>query len=249
MKNQSRFLSCLAGVVIIASALCAAQAGSAGNAAPPAAVPAPASVQNTSATGTNPTFSQRDDRYRLRESDVFDISFELSPEYNQSGVTVQPDGYITLRSIGDVKVAGQTEPELVETLKMAYTKILHDPMISVILRDFQRPYFIADGQVGHPGKFELRGDVTLTQAVAMAGGFTEASKHSQVVLYRRVNAEWTSAKLYNLKEMENTRDLREDPVLHPGDMLFVPKNKFSKIRPFLPTTGVGVSTYAQPFSY
>jgi polysaccharide export outer membrane protein len=185
----------------------------------------------------------------LRESDVFDISFELSPEYNQSGVTVQPDGYITLRSIGDVKVAGQTEPELVETLKMAYTKILHDPMISVILRDFQRPYFIADGQVGHPGKFELRGDVTLTQAVAMAGGFTEASKHSQVVLYRRVNAEWTSAKLYNLKEMENTRDLREDPVLHPGDMLFVPKNKFSKIRPFLPTTGVGVSTYAQPFSY
>ena len=230
--------------MLLAGAMCVAQSGSSNKATEPAG----AAVQPVSTTNVT-TFSQRDDRYRLRESDVFDISFELSPEYNQSGVTVQPDGYITLRSIGDVKVAGQTEPELVETLKLAYGKILHDPIISVVLRDFQKPFFIADGQLGHPGKFELRGDVTLTEAVAMAGGFLESSKHSQVVLYRRVNAQWTSAKIYNLKEMEAKRDLSEDPLLHPGDMLFVPKNKFSKIRPFLPTTGVGMSAYAQPFSY
>lgn len=245
MKKQSRFASCVVVAVLLAGAMCAAQSGNTGSPAmPPGAVAQPAS-----ATTSVPAFSQRDDRYRLRESDVFDISFELSPEYNQSGVTVQPDGYITLRSIGDIKVAGQTEPELVETLKLAYSKILHDPIISVVLRDFQKPFFIADGQLGHPGKFELRGDVTLTEAVAIAGGFLESSKHSQVVLYRRVNAQWTSAKLYNLKEMENKRDLSEDPLLHPGDMLFVPKNKFSKIRPFLPTTGVGMSAYSQPFSY
>jgi len=245
MKKHTRFASCLAGVVLAASVLGAAQATGASN----AVVPVTATTQSTPATGTTPTFSQRDDRYRLRESDVFDISFELTPEYNQTGVTVQPDGYITLRTIGDIKVAGLTEPELVETLHQAYSKILHDPIISVVLRDFQRPYFVADGQLGHPGKYELRGDVTLTEAVAMAGGFLESSKHSQVVLYRRVNAQWTSAKLYNLKEMESKHDLSEDPLLHPGDMLFVPKNRFSKVRPFLPTTGVGVSTYAQPFNY
>jgi len=245
MKKHTRFASCLAGGVLAASVLGAAQATGASN----AVVPVTATTQSTPATGTTPTFSQRDDRYRLRESDVFDISFELTPEYNQTGVTVQPDGYITLRTIGDIKVAGLTEPELVETLHQAYSKILHDPIISVVLRDFQRPYFVADGQLGHPGKYELRGDVTLTEAVAMAGGFLESSKHSQVVLYRRVNAQWTSAKLYNLKEMESKHDLSEDPLLHPGDMLFVPKNRFSKVRPFLPTTGVGVSTYAQPFNY
>jgi polysaccharide biosynthesis/export protein len=239
MKKHKRFVSCLAGAVLAATGLCAAQTG----AADKAPLPVSATAQSAPATETTPAFSQRDDRYRLRESDVFDISFELTPEYNQSGVTVQPDGYITLRDLGDIKVAGLTEPELVQTLRQAYGKILHDPVISVVLRDFQKPYFVADGQLGHPGKYELRGDVTLSEAIAMAGGFTEASKHSQVVLYRRVNAQWTEARLYNLKEMESKHDMSEDPVLHPGDMLFVPKNKFSKVRQFLPTSGVGLSAY------
>lgn len=236
---KHKLASCLAGAVLATTALCAAQTQNTSTAVASAA----ATASPSAPTGTNPTFSQREDRYTLKESDVFDISFELTPEYNQSGVTVQPDGYITLRNVGDVKVAGLTEPQLVDTLKQTYGKILHDPLISVVLRDFQRPYFIADGQLGHPGKFELRGDVTLSQAIAMAGGFTESSKHSQVVLYRRVNAQWTEAKLYNLKEMENKRDMTEDPLLHPGDMFFVPKNKFSKFRQFLPTSGVGLSAY------
>jgi polysaccharide export outer membrane protein len=235
---KRKLASCFAGIVLI-TAICAAQKQNTSNAATPVA----ATTNPSAPTGTTPTFSQRDDRYQLKESDVFDISFELTPEYNQSGVTVQPDGYITLRNVGDLKVAGLTEPQLVDTLKQTYGKILHDPLISVVLRDFQRPYFIADGQLGHPGKFELRGDVTLSEAIAMAGGFTEASKHSQVVLYRRLNAQWTEAKLYNLKEMESKHDMSEDPVLHPGDMLFVPKNKFSKFRQFLPTSGVGLSAY------
>jgi polysaccharide biosynthesis/export protein len=235
---KHKLASCFAGALLI-TAVCAAQSQNASNAATPVA----AATNQSAPAGTNPTFSQRDDRYRLKESDVFDISFELTPEYNQSGVTVQPDGYITLRNVGDLKVAGLTEPQLVDTLKLTYGKILHDPLISVVLRDFQRPYFIADGQLGHPGKFELRGDVTLSEAIAMAGGFTEASKHSQVVLYRRLNSQWTEAKLYNLKEMESKHDMSEDPVLHPGDMLFVPKNRFSKVRQFLPTSGVGLSAY------
>ena len=245
MKKHLRSASCLACVVLMAVALCVAQAGSGSN----AAVPGAASAQSAPSAGSAPAFSQRDDRYRLRESDVFDISFELSPEYNQAGVTVQPDGYITLRGIGDVKVAGQTEPELVQTLRLAYSKILHDPIISVVLRDFQKPFFIADGQLGHPGKYELRGDVTLTEAIAMAGGFLESSKHSQVVLYRRVNDEWSSAQLFNVKVMESKHDLHEDPVLHPGDMLFVPKNRLSKVKPFIPNTNVGMAAYSQPFTY
>jgi hypothetical protein len=39
--------------------------------------------------------------------------------------------------------------------------------------------------------------------------------------------------------MESEHNLKEDPFLHPGDMLFVPKNKLSKIKPFLPTASMG----------
>ena len=97
------------------------------------------------------------------------------------------------------------------------------------------------GQVARPGKFDWRGEVTLTQAIAMAGGFTDASKHSQVLLFRRVSDQWTEARIIDVKKMLNSRNLQEDPELQAGDMLFVPKNALSKIKPFLPTTGIYVS--------
>jgi len=183
-------------------------------------------------------FQERRPRYKLEAVDVFELSFELNPEFNQT-VTVQPDGYSTLRGVGDVPVKGQTVPELTETLRKEYSKILSDPLISVVLKDFEKPYFIADGQVGHPGKYDLRGDVTLTEAVAMAGGFTEASKHSQVLLFRRASEGWYAAETFDLKKMEKKGNLKEDPTLHAGDMFFVPKNKLSKIRTIIPQSNVG----------
>lgn len=195
--------------------------------------PAADTTQNST-----PQLQQRDQRYHLEAADSFDVSFELSPEFNQT-LTVQPDGYVTLKAIGDVKVVGQTVPELTQTLRAAYSKILNDPLISISLKDFEKPYFFADGQLARPGKYEMRGTVTLAEAVAIAGGFTEAAKHSQVLLFRRVDEQWVSAKIFNMKEMEKRGNLHEDPTLHPGDLIVVPKNTLSKIKPFLPSSGVG----------
>jgi polysaccharide export outer membrane protein len=200
-------------------------------------VAANSSVASTPAP--EPQFQSRSPRYRIQPGDSFDVNFDLSPEYNQTAVPVQPDGFVTLRGIPDVKVAGQTVPELTQTLKQAYAKILNDPMISIVMKDFEKPYFVADGQVSKPGKYDLHGQTTLSQAVAMAGGFLESSKHSQVLLFRRVDDQWTEAKIFNLKEMEKKGNMSEDPVLHPGDMLFVPKNTYSKIERFLPTFNMG----------
>jgi polysaccharide export outer membrane protein len=135
-------------------------------------------------------------------------------------------------------------PQLTETLKAAYANVLHDPIIAISLKDFEKPYFIASGQVGKPGKYDLRSDLTVTEAVAIAGGFDEKSKHSQVVLFRPVASGGFEAKLINVKKLLASRNLSEDIRLQPGDLLYVPQNALSKIRPFLPTTGV--SAYLGP---
>jgi len=207
----------------------------------PTSATAPAANQTASAaaSGNNPEFHSRDSRYRIEPGDTFDINFDLSPEFNQLAVAVQPDGFVTLHGIPYIKVQGKTVPELTEALQTAYSKILNNPQISVVLKDFQKPYFIADGQVARPGKYDLRGDTTLTEAIAMAGGFLDTAKHSQVVLFRKVDQTWTSAELIDVKKMESEHNLREDPFLHPGDMLFVPKNRLSKIKPFLPSANMG----------
>lgn len=207
----------------------------------------PTTAQPTDATQARPQFSPHDQRYRIFAGDVFDIAFDLSPEFNQTAVSVQPDGFITLRGVGDIKVEGQTMSEVRETIRTAYGKILHDPIISITLKDFQKPFFVADGQVGHPGKYDLHGPVTLTEAIAIAGGFQESAKHSQVLLYHRINDQWTEARLFNIKDMEKRGNLTEDPSLSPGDMIFVPKNRLSKVRQFIPTSNVGVAAYNTPF--
>lgn len=193
--------------------------------------------------GDRPELHRRNPRYQLCKDDVLQLNFALTPDLNQT-VTVQPDGYITLQNVGDLHVEGQTIPDVTEAIRIAYLKTLHNPIITVRLMDFDKPYFIAGGEVGHPGKFELRGDTTLTQAVAIAGGFTEASKHSQVWLFRRVSNDWVETHQYNLKEMLKTGDLHEDAHLRPGDMLYVPKNTISKIKRFIPIVTVG--TYFNP---
>jgi len=113
--------------------------------------------------------------------------------------------------------------------------------------DFEKPYFIVGGEVGHPGKFELRGDTTTTQAVAIAGGFTESAKHSQVWLFRRVSNDWVETQRLDLKKMLKNGNLQEDAHLRPGDMLYVPKNALSKMKHFIPVTTLG--TYLNPGSF
>jgi polysaccharide biosynthesis/export protein len=258
MKSLQEKLIALGATLALACAVSWAQQGSNVAASPDAVVPSagtapageatptaatPAAKSNDSAS--DPKFHDRYPRYTLRPGDSFDINFELSPEFNQQGVSVQPDGFITLRGVGDVHVAGETVPELNATIRTSYNKILNDPLVSITLKDFEKPYFIADGQVGKPGKYELRGDTTLTEAIAMAGGFQDSAKHSQVLLFRRVSDQWSSAQIFDVKKMEVSKNLSEDPLLHPGDMLFVPKNRFSKIRAFLPTSSLG--TFAKTY--
>ncbi len=209
----------------------------------PIGAPQPPAADKPADGDSGPALHKRNWRYKINSSDTLEVTFELTPELNQT-VTVEPDGYITLREVGDLPAAGETLPELTQSIKAAYSKILQEPVISVVPKDFEKPYFVVGGQVAKPGKFDLRSDTTLTQAIAIAGGFTDAAKHSQVILFRRVSDEWTEAKIINVKKMMSSRDLREDPDLKPGDMLFVPKNALSKIKPFLPTSSVGA--FASP---
>lgn len=207
---------------------------------------ASATISQVAQGGHSIGFQDPYPRYQLLPGDTMDLVFEFSPEFDQT-VNVQPDGFISLRGIGDLHVSSDTVPQLISALQMAYGKILSKPAISVVLKDFERPYFTATGQVGHPGKYVLHGEVTVTEAVAVAGGFTDKSKHSHVVLFRRVSSQWTEARVLNVKKMMNAGNLSEDFLLRPGDMIFVPQNTFSKIARFIPTSSL--STYISPTAF
>jgi polysaccharide biosynthesis/export protein len=183
-------------------------------------------------------------RYNIAQGDVLELGFPLSPEFNQT-ITVAPDGYVSLRGVGDIYIADKSLPEVREALRNAYATILHEPLVNADLKDFQKPYFTVGGEVGHPGKYDLREDITVAEALAIAGGTTTNSKASQVLLFRRLPAgSMVEVRKLNMKKMMKQGDLREDARLEPGDLIYVPKSAISSIERFLPTSSMGI--YATP---
>ncbi len=173
-----------------------------------------------------------EERYRLQPGDVLEIQYRYSPEFNQT-VTVQPDGYITLEVGGDLKVAGMTVDQMRGAILKKASARLQDPIATVILKEFQKPYFVVTGEVAQPGRIEMRERVTALQAIMLAGGMKESAKSSQVVLLRNINSEIAEVKLLNLKNIKRTSDLENDLTLQPGDIVFVPRDKISKIERFM----------------
>jgi len=174
---------------------------------------------------------QQEGRYRLRNGDTVDLSFVYVPEFNQT-LTIQPDGYITLRGIGDVRAGGLSVPELKQVVESKYSGIMKDPNVSVEIKDFEKPFFLAQGEVQKPGKYDLRSDIKLSEAVAVAGGLSPGAKHSQVLLFRRTRNGDVDVKEVDLKKVLQGKDLSADIYIQPGDMVFVPRSRISKVKEY-----------------
>jgi polysaccharide biosynthesis/export protein len=243
-KSWRQISRALVPILLVFAGAASASARDLGEKTPPAspqaAPDAPGTADNHEQTAI---LQHRNRRYQVHSADVLTLEFPFTPEFNQT-VTVQPDGYVTLRGVDNMHVQGLTLPEVTNALRTAYSKILHDPVINVELKDFEKPFFIVGGEVGHPGKFDLREDTTATEAVAIAGGLRESAKHSEVLLFHRVPGGWAQVKRLNMKKMLKEGNLEEDAYLQPGDFLYVPKNTMSKIARFIPTSSMGV--YANP---
>jgi polysaccharide export outer membrane protein len=173
-----------------------------------------------------------DIRYTLNAGDVLDIQYRYTPEFNQT-VTVQPDGFISLQIGGDVKVGGR---DLTQVRKLILAQVrtrLESPELTVILKEFQRPYVVVAGEVAQPGKLEMREKLTAVQAVLLAGGFKDTAKSSQIIVFRKLNADTAEVRNLNFKSLTRTSDLENDLTLQPGDMILVPRNRISKLERYV----------------
>jgi polysaccharide export outer membrane protein len=196
-----------------------------------------------SAENAEPGFAERNVRYRLQPSDVLEVQYRYTPEFNQT-VSVQPDGFVSLNVVGDLKLGGLALDAAKELLVKKSSARLRDPEISLILKEYEKPHFFVAGEVVSPGRFEMRSTVSTMEAVAVAGGLKNSAKHSQAILYRKVNADTAEAKLINLKQIATLTGMGEDFELRPGDLLFVPQNRISKIERFVKWGSFGI--FANP---
>ncbi len=228
---------------IAVSILCVAASG----AGVLAQEPASNAPVNANATAT-PGFKQRDQRYRIQPSDVLIIAFGFTKEFDQT-VTVQPDGFVPLQGAGELKIVGLTVAEVTAAIIRKYSGILHDPIVTITLKEFTKPFFIVNGQVARPGRYELHGETSVSDAIAVAGGFNPGARDTEVLLFRRISSQVAEVKKIDLKYAFSKGNLQEDIQLQASDSIYVSKSKVGKIERFMQVTRLGMYFNPLPWSF
>src|SRR5580698_3244620 len=116
------------------------------------------------------TFSPKNLEYVLQSGDVLEIHYRYTPEFDQT-VTIRPDHRATLLNLEPVDTKGMTVAEFQKAVIHLSGKLLVDPQITIVLKEFEKSHVYVEGEVTTPGKVEFRSEITVMDAIAMAGGF------------------------------------------------------------------------------
>jgi len=154
--------------------------------------------------------------YRIGVDDVLAVSVWDNKDLDQV-VFVRPDGRISLPLVGEVRAAGLTVAELTQTLNDAYQKTVKGAQVTVSVREIRsRPIFFVGG-VARPGPMQLTQDLTLLQAISLAGGLLPtADLESAFVVRGNVRIPVDFVRLIQ------KADLSQNLRLQPGDTVVVP---------------------------
>jgi polysaccharide export outer membrane protein len=176
-------------------------------------------------------------QYKLRSGDTIQLDFRLSPELNQT-VLIDPDGSVGLLVIGRIQLAGLTVQDARQLIISKESEHLKNPEVNMQVTNFQHYYVVVAGEVYQPQKIEMRDDMTALQAIVLAGGVKISGRETQVLLYRRVNAEFAEVHKLNMR-IKKTSQLENDMKLEPGDLILVPRNKVESVARYVRIVGFG----------
>ena len=179
------------------------------------------------------TFGIRNPEYVLHRGDVLDVRYRYTPEFNQL-VTVRPDDRVTLLNLGTVETTGLTVSQFKERVVVLSRSQLVNPEVTILLREFETQHIFVEGEVTTPGRFELRSDVSVLDAIAMAGGFKPSSAKSKVLLLHQPSGGGqTVTTALDLNKLISDKKMEEAVQVHSGDVIYVTQNSLSKVERLL----------------
>ncbi|MDI6789439.1 MAG: polysaccharide biosynthesis/export family protein [Thermodesulfobacteriota bacterium] len=161
-----------------------------------------------------------DDSYIIGPSDILEIQVWKEPDFSRV-VPVRADGMITLPLLNDVKAAGFTPLQLKKDLEEKIKDFVELPEVSVIVKESlgRRIYII--GKVQKPGEYLLSKDMTVLQALSVAGGLAEWADSDDIVIIRRVGDE-AKRIFFDYEKVISGRKPEQNIYLQPNDTIIIP---------------------------
>lgn len=172
---------------------------------------------------TYPNWREEDQAYRFYPGDKFRMDVRTAPELSAE-LTIAPDGRITLPTIGPVMAAGQTVRQLQATLENSYGNELRDPAMVITPTEFGSQKVFVGGEVKQAGVFELPGEIDVLQAILLAGGWTNESQPTKVIVMRRQPGGEMMTRVVDVRNGLARRDLYDIGPLRRFDVVYVTRS-------------------------
>lgn len=184
-------------------------------AAPPAPTLSPASAVETQAASV-PSGGT------LGPGDMVEVRVFQEPD--SSGVwRVSPEGTIDYPLCGKVELKGRTSSSAADALRQCLARYLRHPQVSVLIREYNSKKVFVFGEVQKPGTFPLDGEMSIIQAITLAGGFTKLAAKNSTNVTRIIDGQERKIRV----PVEDIGVGREKNfLLQPGDIVFVPESFF-----------------------
>ena len=164
--------------------------------------------------------------FLLGPEDVLDIVVWKNDDLSQKAVVVRPDGLISMPLIGEMMAGGLTANQLASQIASRLKEFKERPAVTVSVKEVNSYYVYVLGEVGKPGKYQLKSHATVLQAVAVANGFTVYAAKNKMKVLRQMQGE--DGKTHEIRIPARYDDLVSgsgeigDFVLKTGDVIVVP---------------------------
>lgn len=161
-----------------------------------------------------------DSSYIIGPMDVLEIQVWKEPDFSRQ-VLVRPDGKITVPLVGDLHVSGMNTMALKELLTEKLQDFIDSPEVTVILLESRSKNFYIIGKINRPGTYPLMKDMTVLQAISVAGGLGEWADADSIRIIRKSGAK-EKILHFDYKKVISGKDLEQNILLQPNDTIVVP---------------------------
>ena len=155
--------------------------------------------------------------YQIGPLDRVTVIVFKEPELSVQDAQVDPAGRLTLPLLGTVPANGRTADALAAELRQSLREYLKNPMVSVSVNSITQKV-VVEGSVNQPGVFDIRGDSSLIEALAMARSPKDVADLDQIFVFRKVGGQMQGAR-FNLRRIRTGLD--PDPAIIAGDRIVV----------------------------
>jgi polysaccharide biosynthesis/export protein len=161
------------------------------------------------------------DAYKIGSGDILEIVTWKEPDFTRETILVRIDGKISFPLLGDVQAAGRSPLEIQKDVETGLKDYVDNPIVTVTVKNPESQKFYVLGEVKKTGEYRLIKGLTVLQAFALAGGFTDWASKKEIILLRNENGKDKVHEI-NYKKIVKDKDFSQNIRIKTDDTIIVP---------------------------